>query len=602
MVKVIQQGDTYIISFRYNAELIDLVKNVPGRRYDPSSKTWSIPSQNLGMFLNEVKGTQFEDLLAVQSNEQLNINASIDVTDRIPDIDISGIHYYVKEGAEPFAHQLDFMKYAVPRNNSSGFILADEQGLGKTSEIMNLALYRRYTQGYKHCLIIVCLNGAKYNWVNDIHTHTKGAEVPYILGSRVLTRGPRKGKIREGGSQEKLEDLRTGHMYGDTSRPKLPYFLVTNIESVRMKSVRKYPIVEQIVKMVNDGHLDMIPIDEVHRNMSPTSIQGKCILKIKQLTGNKVEWVPMTGTPIVNKPTDVYAPLKLVDGHTFKDYWSWCQHFCVYGGFGNHDILGYKNIPQLKQMLQSNMLRRLKKDVYDLPPKIYYPEYVINTPYQDKLYRDVQIQLRQKKEDILQSMNPMVQFLKLRQVNGSPELVDPELQVDKDYIKKNAKLHRLIELIEEIHERDEKVIIYSNWVEPLRMIYKFISKKYGVCVYTGSNVKDREEHKQRFIDSTEHTIMMGTIAALGTSHTLTVARNIIFYDDPWNEATKIQAEDRAHRPGTTHSVNIYTLIAKDTIDEVVDGIVYSKGDMANYIVDGILDMRGNSKLFDQLIA
>ena len=102
---------------------------------------------------------------------------------------------------------------------------------------------------------------------------------------------------------------------------------------------------------VADNH-NYFAEDILVHNCSPSSKQGRQILKLKKDTENaKVEWLPMTGTPIVNKPTDVFTPLKLVNGHTFNNYRLWCQNFCVYGGFGGYDIIGYKNIPQLKQML-----------------------------------------------------------------------------------------------------------------------------------------------------------------------------------------------------------------------------------------------------------
>ena len=96
--------------------------------------------------------------------------------------------------------------------------------------------------------------------------------------------------------------------------------------------------------------------------------------------------------------------------------------------------------------------------------------------------------------------------------------------------------------------------------------------------------------------------MLGTIGALGVNHTLTSANNVIFYDDPWNPATKHQAEDRVYRIGTTKSVNIYTVIVKDTIDEVVNNILKNKQDMSSYIVDNGLDIRNNPELFDMLVG
>ncbi len=189
-------------------------------------------------------------------------------------------------------------------------------------------------------------------------------------------------------------------MYGDISALELPYFLITNIESLRTKKGKKYTLVEEIISMVDHNELQMIPIDELHKNMSPRSTQGKLILEIKKRTNNSIEWIPMTGTPIVNKLTDDYTPLRLVNGHSIKSYWQWCQQFCVFGGYGGHEIMAYKNILFLKNMLQNNMLRRLKKDVLDLPPKICYTEYVENTPIQRKLYYDIQQDMWEHEDEI----------------------------------------------------------------------------------------------------------------------------------------------------------------------------------------------------------
>ena len=152
-----------------------------------------------------------------------------------------------------YAHQIDFLKYAKNRGGK-GFILADEQGLGKTLEVMNYALYMRKIYGYRHCLIVTCVNSAKYSWQADIETHTNGTEQAYILG----TRRKRNGGFRYNtDGTDKVEDLRTGHMYGDISALKLPYFLITNIESLRTKSGKHYTLVEEIINMAEHSELQM---------------------------------------------------------------------------------------------------------------------------------------------------------------------------------------------------------------------------------------------------------------------------------------------------------------------------------------------------------
>ena len=85
-------------------------------------------------------------------------------------------------------------------------------------------------------------------------------------------------------------------------------------------------------------------------------------------------------------------------------------------------------------------------------------------------------------------------------------------------------------------------------------------------------------------------------------HTLTVANNVIFYDEPWNATDKEQAEDRVHRIGTSQSVNIYTIITKGTVDERVHDIIFTKSGVSKYIVDGSLDIHSNPELFDLLLS
>ena len=605
MILVKQEGDQYEIRFPYNPDIVELVKNVPGREWHPNEKFWSIPLARLGFLIAQFKGTVFESQMRIESNENLNVNASIDEPNVIPDIDVSDVTWYVADGYKVFEHQKDTVKFAKWRYFNGlkhGFILAVQPGAGKTLSVTEWALYMKEHCGAKHCLIIACVNSAKYNWKEDIEKHTNGKEVPYILGSRL-----KKDKVSmryDTGSKEKLEDLTSGKMYGPKGDKDLPYFLIMNIEAIRMKQGKQYPIAQKLVELINAGEINLIALDEIHRNSSPSSLQGKKLLQIKKEVKVPIQWIPMTGTPITSKPTDVFLPLRLVEGHRSNSYWDWCQKFCVYGGFGGHEIVGYKNIPELKNILQPNMLRRLKKDILDLPPKLHETVYVDNSIYQMRLYSKIVGEMIADRENLMRNLNPLSNFLRLRQVNGSPELVDDTISSDdSDYLSKNARLQRLLELLDDIlSDPSEKVVIFSNWVELLRTVYKYVSKKYKSCCYTGTMKPDeRELHKEAFIKDPQRRVMMGTIGALGTSHTLTVAKNIIFYDSPWNPADIEQAEDRCHRPGTTQSVSVYTLVTRDTVDEKVHKILSSKEGTANYIVDNQLDLRNHPELFDLLL-
>lgn len=896
MINIQQNEDKYEVRFRYDKEIVELIKNVPGKSWNPDQKFWTIPKDRLGMLLAQFKATPYENQVRIVSDEHLNENAVLAASGSIPEnIDLSDVHYRIQDGCKPFKHQIDSMKYYKGRRSAnclSGFILADEPGCisgdahvrirregttwtrecrlsnlyhlwtsgqkfhiktmcndrfvylpiyavldkgvkqtvkittnttslvctpdheiftskgwiaaselqpgdvvytngdpvcpkcgsteniitskdskfqgfcrkcmyslrdgtkfkddkvykeldshgyvrlkgkptrtwplykfsngegiyehhqvwyehtghivdtskeaihhkdhvktnndfenlellshsdhgkkhidsainnlpqnqnidfhycrgvkiwsvphpsevisvepygedhvydvtidhpeihnfiandvivhncGKTLQITNLAIYKKETQGSKHCLIITCVNSAKYNWRDDIDKHTNGEFEGYILGTRLK----RNGEINDNAtSLGKLEDLITEKKYGGKkSDESLPYFLILNIEALRFKKGKNYLITEELIRKINEGYIDMIAIDEIHVNASPSSTQGSQLLALKNKSTRRIEWFPMTGTPITNKPTDLFTPLRLIDAHRSTSYWSWCQQFCIYGGIGGHDIIGYKNVASLKAMLEPNMLRRLKKDILDLPEKINNVVYVENSSYQDKLYSQVQSGILSQRDEIIHSMNPMTELLKLRQVNGSPELIDEACKVDKDYINKNAKMKTLISMIENvITNTDEKLIVFSMFVEPLRTLYRLIGNKYKVCSYTGTmSQAAREQQKHQFINDPNCRILIGTYQALGTSHTLVAANNVFFYDEAWVPTTMQQAEDRVHRPGQTNTVNLYRLITKDTIDEHVHKILYKKKGISSYIVDNI-DIRSNPELFDLLLS
>ena len=265
MILVTQNNDKYEIRFSYDPEAIALVKNVPGRMWNPEGKFWSIPLARLGFLIAQFKGTKYESQLNIQSNEDINVNASINDANIIPDIDISDIHLYVEPGGHLFNHQKDMLKFAKWRYNNglkSGFILADEMGGGKTLELMNWAMYLKEKHDCKHCLVVACVNSAKYNWVADITKHTNGSEIPYILGSRLK----RDGSLNlNTGSKEKLQDLMSMKMYGKDEEA-LPYFLIINIEAIRMRQGKIYPIADRLIELINSGEIGIIALDEVHKN------------------------------------------------------------------------------------------------------------------------------------------------------------------------------------------------------------------------------------------------------------------------------------------------------------------------------------------------
>ena len=452
---------------------------------------------------------------------------------------------------KPFEHQIEGFEYGLKYDR---WLLGDEQGLGKTKQVIDIAVAKKLQKGYKHCLIICGVNGLKWNWVNEIHTHSN--EDAYILGQR-----KKRDKITIGSTQDKITDL-------GALNDSFPYFLITNVESLRDEQ-----IVAKIANLCVKGEIGLVAADEVHKMKNPSSQQGKGFLKI-----NSECKIAMTGTPLMNNPLDLYIILKWL-GYEKHAFYAFKKHYCVMGGYGGYEIIGYKNLEELREQLESIMLRRLKSDVLDLPEKTYVDEYVEMTAKQAQVYKEVTMEIQANIDMIATAPNPLAQLIRMRQATGYTGILSSTIQ-------ESAKLDRMEELVEDAISNGKQVVIFSNWTQMTDAIWSRLHKKYRISVITGETKDiDRQDNVTEF-QSGASQIIIGTIGAMGTGLTLTAGTVEIFLDEPWNRANKEQAEDRCHRVGTKENVTIYTLLCKDTIDERIHELVYKKGAMADMLVDG----------------
>lgn len=535
------------ISFPYDTELVGLMRNQSNRFWHAGSKEWEIPSINLINIVNSIKDKEITivgDYKTVASKE---IKAP------------EGFQFKT----DPFNHQIEGFEYGLKYDR---FLLGDEQGLGKTKQVIDIAVAKKISRGYKHCLIICGVNGLKWNWKSEIETHSN--EDSYILGTKINA----KGKAVVGSNNDKLADL--------NNLPK-DYFLITNIESLRDPNILK-----KVKELTSNGQIEMVAIDEIHKCKNPSSQQGKAILQVLPETR-----IAMTGTPLMNTPLDLFIVLKWL-GFEKHSFYQFKNHYCVMGGYGGYEIIGYRNLAELQENLETLMLRRLKKDSLDLPEKFHTLEYVEMSKEQTRVYNEVKKEVKEQIDKIKVSANPLAQLIRLRQATGFTGILSSQIQ-------ESAKLDRLEEIVEELAENGEKTIIFTNWTD---MVHPAIErlKRFNPAVITGE-IKDRAGEQARFTEDKNCKVIIGTIGAMGTGLTLTAASTVIFLDSPWNRANKEQAEDRAHRIGTTSNVNIITLVCKDTIDERIEELIYKKGVMADALVDGKADFN-KSEVIDYLLG
>lgn len=559
------------LKFNYNPDIVNKIRDLPIRYWHPEFKEWEIPFKYFSKLKDIFNGYQLNvpDYAEIKKLETLNS----EVTNYIPK------DYKFKINA--FKHQIEGINFGLKYDK---FVLGDEQGLGKTMQAINIAMIKKTQKQYKHCLIICGVNGLKWNWQSEIKKHSE--ETGYILG----TRYDKKGREKIGSIKDRMEDLIELEKFYNTSLNieelfnPFPYFIITNIETLRNEE-----IIEKLKELCDKKIINMLVLDEGHKCKDPTSIQGKHLLKLKTDS-----MVSMTGTPLMNYPLDLYIHLKWL-GYETHGFYQFKQHYCIYGGYGGYQIIGYKNLDQLKEQFDEIMLRRLKKDVLDLPEKIHTIDYVELGPKQKKIYKEVYAEISDNIDLVASAVNPLTEMIRLRQATGFTGVLSST-------IRESAKFERLLEILDELSKNNKKAIIFSNWtsiINPLNQILEEYG--YNPAIITGE-IKNRVGQEKKFMNDDSCRVIVGTIGAMGTGLTLTAANTVIFLDEPWNKAIKEQAEDRAHRIGTTENINIITLIAKDTIDERINEIVEKKGAMADMMIDGKMTPQTKQQLVEFLLS
>ena len=224
---------------------------------------------------------------------------------------------------KPYEHQRFLLEYSKSLNK---FLLADEQGLGKTKQAIDVACSKQ--DKFKHCLIVCGVNGLKYNWLNEIKVHSD--REGYILG----TRGDKIGSV-----QDRLDDL-------NNIAERNEFFLITNVETLRNKEVQK-----KIKALCENNTIGMTIIDEIHKCKNSQSEQGKAIHCCCSYYK-----IALTGTPLMNECIDLYNILKWleVENHNLTQ---WRNYYCEMGGFGGYQIVGYRHLDEKQEMLDSVMVR-----------------------------------------------------------------------------------------------------------------------------------------------------------------------------------------------------------------------------------------------------
>ena len=421
--------------------------------------------------------------------------------------------------------------------NNFGCILADDMGLGKTIQVLSAILYFKEQNQFdnKPTLIIVPPTLIS-NWENEI---------------------------------KKFTPKLTYYIYHGSNRT----FPLDDYDII----LTSYGVVRLDLDMFLDKNWLLCVIDEAQNIKNPNTEQTKAIKSVNATTK-----IALTGTPIENRLMDYWSIFDFVN----KGYLSTKDAFKRDYVVPIEKLEDRQTLENLKTLAKPFVMRRLKTDddiKKELPDKLVNDIYCTLTKKQIKLYNAIleEIFFDIENSKGIQRKGIILKILTaLKQTCNHPAQF---LDIKNPKISESGKMELLVDILGNILDMDEKVIVFTQYVEMGKLIQQLVSKKLKTDVlflHGSQTLKEKTEIIDAFQKDPTYKIFVATLKTGGTGLNLTAASNVIHYDLWWNPAVENQATDRVHRIGQEKDVMVYRFITKGTLEETIDAISKRKIDLA----------------------
>lgn len=523
------------VSFSFDREIIDIVKQVPGRVWDKAYHAWYIPDtpENIAWLRARLPANTE---LRVDSDIEERAARAVDSIARAQRVRASGDSTIpFAHVTEPYAHQragLEFLTHI-----GSGALLW-EMGLGKTKTAIDYAEWL-YREGRLGRVLVICPNTVKRNWAAEIPKHAGHSD--FVMPTGTLAQ--RAAQVA-------------------TAR-----YTIVNCEAL------SYPVMAKALQAVA---WDLVVVDESTRFKSPKATRTKALHKL-----NAKHRVILTGTPITNTAEDAWAQFHFVTPGLLGSWWSFSDRYLEKDYFGN--VVGTKAHMQtdLASRIESRSYRILKSEVLDLPPKVYSDRVVELAGAQAKAYQQMRDELRLQIEDqSIEAYSILTQLLRLTQITAG---LIGEGDKYTFLAEGNAKLTELDAIVNE-EAAGEQLVIFGIYQRELEALADRYVKGHGPIhrpiIYGPTPESVRADLINQFQQGHRRLLFVQSRTG-GIGINLTAARTAIYYTRGWSLEEYLQSQDRLHRIGQSGTVNIVHLIAQGTVDEQIAKALASKQSLAD---------------------
>ena len=436
-------------------------------------------------------------------------------------------------------HQEDGTEFLRTRERAALF---DEQGLGKSKQLID-AIVGEVEAGTIAGALIVCPNGLKSNW---------GGEIERFCSLQFAVFGAGKAERRQA-----FSSLRAA-------------FYVINYELV----AAELPALRALLRFKRMA----LVLDESHRIKTPDARVTQAVLQLRNEAARRYL---LTGTPVANKPEDLWSQIFFLDdgealGASIDEF---RERYQTAGG-------GYQDIGNLKDQVAGLSLRRLKSEALDLPAKQYRRIEVTLSGRQLELY----VRMRDELALWVQSLDGehvlkeaeaiLARLVRLAQLASNPRLLD------QGYDETPVKFVALDDLVElYMAKLGQKMIIWSSFVGNVTELAARYAQHGAVVLHGEVPTEARDRAVKSFREESGTRILIANPAAAREGLTLTEANVAVYVDRTFNLVDYLQSQDRIHRISQTKECEIILLVSKATIDLFVDFSLEQKHRLAQFAQD-----------------
>ena len=421
-----------------------------------------------------------------------------------------------------------------------GGILADDMGLGKTLQMIAVLLAAKL-EGKTGTSLIVTPASLVFNWGEEFKKFAPELKVTLAAGTQAER-------------QKRLEES----VHSDV--------LITS-----------YDLLKRDAALYEGREFLYQVLDEAQYIKNHTTAAAKAVKVIK----SRFRFA-LTGTPIENRLSELWSIFDYLMPGFLYGYDTFRREFEI-PVVKNND---QEAMERLQRMVGPFILRRLKQDVLrDLPEKTEEVRYVQMTGKQRKLYDGQAIHLRslldhQSEEEFNNSrFQVLTELTRLRQICCDPALCF------EDYGDETAKTDACMELVQSAVDGGHRLLVFSQFTSMLDILSSRLDGEHVEhFMITGATPKEKRLQLVNAFNGGEVPVFLISLKAGGVGLNLTGADMVVHYDPWWNLSAQEQATDRAHRIGQKNSVQVYKLIAKDTIEEKILRLQESKKELADAVI------------------